>query len=102
MADNEDIERLVKRLKDLQLEQAEIIRRLEEAGRKQTRSSALRLSPGDRVQIVTKVTPPEGIRPSSRDTTGRIVSITPKRVKVKTDSGITTFRAPHNVKRIQG
>ena len=65
MADNEDIERLVKQLKDLQLEQAKIIRRLEKAGRKQsTKSTANSLSPGDKVEIVMRVRPPKGARPS--------------------------------------
>ena len=59
------------------------------------------LSKGDRVKIITKVKPPAGNRPLRRDTVGIILSITPKRVKVRTESGVITYRAPHNVSRIQ-
>ena len=102
MAEGDDIERLIKRLKELQIEQADVIRRLEAAGRRHTSSVPIQLSPGDRVKIVTKVSPPDGVEASRLDTVGRVLSITPRRVKVKTDSGIVTLRAPHNIRKIQG
>lgn len=101
MTDGEDIGQLVKRLKDLQLEQASIIQQLEAVANKQPKPNTGGLSKGDKVNIITKVNPPAGSRPSRRDSVGTILSITPKRVKVRTESGITTYRAPHNVSKIQ-
>ena len=101
MTDGKDIGQLVKRLRDLQLEQASIIQQLEAVAKKQSEPNTGGLSKGDKVKIITKVKPPAGSRPSRRDTVGTILSITPKRVKVRTESGVTTYRAPHNVSKVQ-
>ena len=101
MTDGKDIGQLVKRLRDLQLEQASIIQQLKAVANKQSKPNTSELSKGDKVKIITKVKPPAGSRPSRRDTVGTILSITPTRIKVRTESGVTTYRAPHNVSKIQ-
>ncbi len=47
--------------------------------------------------ITTKVDPPVGGETTPSDTIGRVVSLTPKRVKIRTDSGIITYQAPQNL-----
>ena len=101
MVDSSDVEGLVKQLRDLQLEQAEVIRRIEVAVKSKAHTNTEKLSPGDRVQILTKVKPIRGVAPTKLDRVGQVLSITPKRVKAKTDSGVTTLRAPHNLKKLE-
>ena len=94
---NEDVDSLIQRLKQLQIEQADVIRRLQNARKNCTTSDVGKFSPGDRVVITTKVSPPAGGELTSGDTVGRVLSITQKRVKIRTDSGIITYRAPRNI-----
>ena len=98
MSEDGDVERLVKRLKDLHVEQSDIIRQLETAGRIRTID---RFSPGDRVEILTRGKSTVATGASGRGTVGRVISITPKRVKVETESGNFTYRAPHNLRRVR-
>ncbi len=99
MSEAKDIERLVQRLIFLQLEQSKVIWRLQAVQKKSELSSSSQFKPGDRVVIIAKVNPPVGAESSVQDTIGKVISITPKRVKVRTDSGVTTSRAPHNLRK---
>ena len=96
MSDN-DVDNLILRLKQLQVEQAKVIRRLQSAWRNCLTLDVGKFSPSDRVVITTKVNPPVGGEATSGDTVGRVLSITPKRVKIRPDSGIITYRAPQNL-----
>ena len=92
MTDEEDVEQLVKRLKKLQIEQAVIVDRLEAIERKRVSLAARGLCPGDRVEIITRGKVVSSGDASKLHTVGTITSITPKRVKVKTDGGAITYR----------
>ena len=99
MSEAKDIERLVQRLIFLQLEQSKVIWGLQVVQKKNELSSSSQFKPGDRVVITTKVNLAVGAESSIQDTIGKVISITPKRVKVRTDSGVTTSRAPHNLRK---
>ena len=83
----------------IQLEQAKVIRRLQAVQKKCKLSSPSQSEPGDRVVITTKVNPPVGAESSIQDNIGEVILIMPKRVKVRIDSGVTTYRAPHNLRK---
>lgn len=100
MGDSEDIAELVQRLKDLQVEQAAMIVKIQAAEKRRATLNTAEFSPGDKVVITNKTNPPSGVRPSPQDKTGEVISVTPKRVRVRTDSGVITSRAPQNLTKI--
>ena len=62
MIEDDDIEGLIQQLKELQVKQAAVIRKLQEAATQKKREDAgiERFTPGDRVVITTKVSPLAG------------------------------------------
>ena len=99
MSEAKDIERLVQRLIVIQVEQAKVIRSLQAVQKKCELSSPSQFEPGNRVLITTKVNPPVGAESSIQDIIGKVISIMPKRVKVRKDSGVTTYRDTHNLRK---
>ena len=102
MCDNEDIEQLVRELKDLQnlqIKQAAIIEKIQTAERKRKTSNTTEFAPGDKIVIINRTNPPSGAKPSKQDKTGTVISVTAKRIQIRTDSGVNTSRAPHNLRK---
>lgn len=101
MIDDNNVEGLVQHSKELQVEQANVIRRLQVAQRSEATRDIIKFSPGDWVVISTKVSPPIGKVTSTNDSIRTVISITPKRVKIRTDSGFT-YRALRNLRKAKG
>ena len=76
-----------------------MIKRLQVVQKKCELSSPSQFKPGNRVVITTKVNPLVGAESSIQDTIGKVISITPTRVKVRKDSGVTTYRDAHNLRK---
>jgi hypothetical protein len=54
---------------------------------------------GQRVEITNRVVP-IGRRYRIGDNTGEVIKITPKRVKIQTDTGLFLYRDPKNVRHL--
>lgn len=81
-------------MNDIQVGQAKVIWRLQVVQKKCATLNASKFSCGDRVVITSKVA-------SAWDTIGTVILIMPKRVKVRTESGMTMSRAHHNQRKAQ-
>ena len=99
MSDGEGIDQLLRELKDLQIRQNRILEKIKSAERRSKTQNTAEFTPGDKVVITNKTSPPGGAKPSAQDKTGVVVSITAKRVQIRTDSGVNTSRAPHNLRK---
>lgn len=99
MSDGEEIDQLIQELKDLQVRQNRILEKIQSAERRNKAQNTTGFTPGDKVVITNRTSPPSGAKPSAQDKTGVVVSVTAKRVQIRTDSGVTTSRAPHNLRK---
>jgi hypothetical protein len=115
--EEQQIENLLEELKTLKIRESVIITRLEAANRqrlnKNTRNPKRETSndntsgivKGDRVWITSKVRKPAtwprgSIWIESEFRSATVNSVTATQVHLVTDNGITTWRAPNNVKRV--
>jgi hypothetical protein len=65
-----------------------------------TESPPSTYSVGDRIEITNKVRRLFNRTPTRRDRIGTVTRVTEKKVEFVTDNGTSTWRAPHNLKRI--
>ena len=91
---DKDISALLHQLEALRLEEQQLISRIRELTAKDT------LKIGDRVRIRNKVTTKSNAPVTDPDRVGTITKITTDRISFTTDSGIRTWRAPKNLKKI--
>jgi hypothetical protein len=113
----DEIEELIKALKQLQVEERRVIAALEEAHRRrQTETPANRISPtniiglaratdpvqsfkkGDHVVIINKVRKPPSRLADSGDRTAIVVGVHTDRIDIKTTNDTYTWRAPKNLR----
>lgn len=113
MEKDQSIEELIAELKLVKIHEANIIARIEAAAHKRdqdknaekTRPNANRLSKGDRVRITNRVRKPatwnnETAWDEDKGRLATVTRVTPEQVHIITDNGISTWRAPNNLKRI--
>ena len=122
--DKEELNRLVKELEDLQIQQEQVIKKIRRASTEgPTQSAGDRSAPsttqgrpsarpfpdkeGPSVRVGQKVLIknrlghiPTGTRPTIKDRIGTVTKTTRKRIHIKTYNGSDTSRAPHNVTRL--
>jgi hypothetical protein len=100
-----DVEDLIRELKELKLRVA----RLESdsnANTKTTSAPDSTLSVGDRVRIKNKTKKPQHWPANkewtdSKERTATVTKTTPTKIYFTTDNGTQTWRAPHNLQKIQ-
>jgi hypothetical protein len=101
----DSVDELIQRLAALRVEETALLNRLVQARaaenrepqqRTTDRTGVERFRVGDRVRITSEVRT-FGRRVTQADRVGTVYRITERRVHVRTDSGITTNRAPHNL-----
>jgi hypothetical protein len=110
MEKDQSIEELIAELKLVKIHEANIIARIEAAAQKRdqdksekTRPNANRLSKGDRVRITNRVRKPATWNNETAWDKGRLATVTkvtPEQVNIITDNGISTWRAPTNLRKI--
>ena len=99
MSDGEEIDQLLRELKDLQIRQTRILEKIQSTDRKHRTHNTAEFKPGDKVVITNRTSPPGGAKPSAQDKTGVVVLVTAKRVQIRTDSRVNTSRAPNNLRK---
>ena len=99
MSHSEEVDQLLRELKDLQIRQTKILERIQSAEQRRRTQNTAEFAPGDKVVITNRTSPPGGAKPSAQDKTGVVVSVTAKRVQIRTDSGVNTSRAPNNLRK---
>lgn len=109
----ESIEELIAQLKLIKIQEANIIARIEAAAAHKkdddksetTRPATTRLTKGDRVRITNRVRKPAtwNNKTAWDEDKGRLATVTkvtPEQVHIITDNGISTWRAPNNLRKI--
>ena len=76
MSDGEEIDQLLRELKDLQIRQSRVLEKIQSAERRRRTQGTADFKPGDKVVITNRTNPPVGAKPSVQDKTGVVVSVT--------------------------
>jgi len=106
MADS--VDDLIRELRDLEIQQAAIVRRLAaaRARERETRETGAASVPradfciGDRVEITNEVKSFFGRPVNINDRRGTVTKLTQQRVVIQTYNGAMVYRAPINVRRL--
>ena len=109
----DSVDDLIRRIERLRIEETAPLRRLvqaraaetrgnpQQANQQADRTGAAQFRVGDRVRITNEVRALFGRRVTPADRVGTVCRITEQRVHMRTDSGNTTTRAPHNIRHEQ-
>jgi hypothetical protein len=109
MSDNE-VARLISELKELKLRELQVLSLLESLVQQNntnhttnhtaTATTTLHTGfvTGDRVVITNNIRRPLNRPVNKGDRTAIVINVTPKRIDLTTSNGVTTWRAPHNLR----
>ena len=113
MDNKEELNKLIKQLEDLQIQQEAVIKKIRGVSTEETPPGGDRPTPtgsketegsfrvGEKILIKNRLGHITlGRRASIKDRVGSIIKITNKRIHIKTYNGSDTSRAPHNVTRL--
>ena len=103
----DSVDDLIKELEGLRVKQNHVLDRLRAARQRENEEEIIADPPivaGDRVRILNAVHRPFGWAPAAHEGQDRVATVTrvtATRIHVTTDTGIVTWRAHHNVERLQ-
>ena len=108
--DKEELDKLIKELESLQVQQEAVIKKIRRASTEEAQSRADRPTQstpqdneappfyeGQKVLIKNKLSHVRTGRPSIKDRVATVLRTTRKRVHIKTGNSTETSRAPHNI-----